>query len=206
MRAWRLLPAAARRGCCGGGGCGGPRHGPRRVLSTEAAALRNIGIMAHIDAGKTTVTERMLFYTGTERSMGDVDAGDTTTDFLAAERERGITIQSAAVTMDWAGTTINLIDTPGHGAAATSGCSPRLPLPLLTAAAAVQSTSRSRSSDRCGCLTGRWRCWTGWRGCRSRPRRSGGRLTGPASAHCCTLSSRLRLEALPLPLTPSSRF
>ncbi|KAH0628023.1 hypothetical protein JD844_008679 [Phrynosoma platyrhinos] len=70
--------------------------------------------MAHIDAGKTTTTERMLYYSGYTRTLGDVDDGDTVTDFMAQERERGITIQSAAVTFDWKGYRINLIDTPGH--------------------------------------------------------------------------------------------
>uniref|UniRef100_A0A673CF19 Ribosome-releasing factor 2, mitochondrial n=1 Tax=Sphaeramia orbicularis TaxID=375764 RepID=A0A673CF19_9TELE len=76
--------------------------------------IRNIGIMAHIDAGKTTTTERMLYYSGYIRALGDVDDGDTVTDFMAQERERGITIQSAAVTFDWKSHRINLIDTPGH--------------------------------------------------------------------------------------------
>uniref|UniRef100_A0A8C9A903 Ribosome-releasing factor 2, mitochondrial n=1 Tax=Prolemur simus TaxID=1328070 RepID=A0A8C9A903_PROSS len=76
--------------------------------------IRNIGIMAHIDAGKTTTTERILYYSGYTRSLGDVDDGDTVTDFMAQERERGITIQSAAVTFDWKGYRVNLIDTPGH--------------------------------------------------------------------------------------------
>ncbi|XP_043743804.1 ribosome-releasing factor 2, mitochondrial isoform X3 [Cervus elaphus] len=70
--------------------------------------------MAHIDAGKTTTTERILYYSGYTRSLGDVDDGDTVTDFMAQERERGITIQSAAVTFDWKGHRVNLIDTPGH--------------------------------------------------------------------------------------------
>ncbi|MGH0181630.1 UNVERIFIED_CONTAM: hypothetical protein FKN15_007488 [Acipenser sinensis] len=69
--------------------------------------------MAHIDAGKTTTTERMLYYSGYTRALGDVDDGDTVTDFMAQERERGITIQSAAVTFDWKDHRINLIDTPG---------------------------------------------------------------------------------------------
>ncbi|KAI4893036.1 hypothetical protein NFI96_020155 [Prochilodus magdalenae] len=76
--------------------------------------IRNIGIMAHIDAGKTTTTERMLYYSGYTRALGDVDDGDTVTDYMAQERERGITIQSAAVTFDWKEHRINLIDTPGH--------------------------------------------------------------------------------------------
>uniref|UniRef100_A0A8C5FPE6 Ribosome-releasing factor 2, mitochondrial n=1 Tax=Gadus morhua TaxID=8049 RepID=A0A8C5FPE6_GADMO len=77
-------------------------------------SIRNIGIMAHIDAGKTTTTERMLYYSGFTRSLGDVDDGDTVTDFMVQERERGITIQSATVTFDWKTHRINLIDTPGH--------------------------------------------------------------------------------------------
>ncbi|XP_020768785.1 ribosome-releasing factor 2, mitochondrial isoform X2 [Odocoileus virginianus] len=84
------------------------------IISPPIAKIRNIGIMAHIDAGKTTTTERILYYSGYTRSLGDVDDGDTVTDFMAQERERGITIQSAAVTFDWKGYRINLIDTPGH--------------------------------------------------------------------------------------------
>ncbi|KAM4527416.1 ribosome-releasing factor 2, mitochondrial isoform 2-T2 [Odontesthes bonariensis] len=86
----------------------------RAVVSPDISKIRNIGIMAHIDAGKTTTTERMLYYSGYTRSLGDVDDGDTVTDFMAQERERGITIQSAAVTFDWKSHRINLIDTPGH--------------------------------------------------------------------------------------------
>nr|XP_048297465.1 ribosome-releasing factor 2, mitochondrial isoform X1 [Myodes glareolus]XP_048297466.1 ribosome-releasing factor 2, mitochondrial isoform X1 [Myodes glareolus]XP_048297467.1 ribosome-releasing factor 2, mitochondrial isoform X1 [Myodes glareolus]XP_048297468.1 ribosome-releasing factor 2, mitochondrial isoform X1 [Myodes glareolus]XP_048297469.1 ribosome-releasing factor 2, mitochondrial isoform X1 [Myodes glareolus]XP_048297470.1 ribosome-releasing factor 2, mitochondrial isoform X1 [Myode len=84
------------------------------IISPPVAKIRNIGIMAHIDAGKTTTTERILYYSGYTRSLGDVDDGDTVTDFMAQERERGITIQSAAVTFDWKGYRVNLIDTPGH--------------------------------------------------------------------------------------------
>lgn len=75
---------------------------------------RNIGIIAHIDAGKTTTTERMLFYSGKTSTMGDVDQGDTVTDYLPSERLRGITIQLAAITIPWNGNKINIIDTPGH--------------------------------------------------------------------------------------------
>jgi elongation factor G len=76
--------------------------------------LRNIGIIAHIDAGKTTLTERMLFYSGRLHRVGSVDDGTTETDFDVEERERGITIYSACVTFYWRGMHINLIDTPGH--------------------------------------------------------------------------------------------
>ncbi len=76
--------------------------------------LRNIGIMAHIDAGKTTTTERILYYTGRKHFIGDVDEGNTTTDWMPQEKERGITIQSAATTCFWKGYRINIIDTPGH--------------------------------------------------------------------------------------------
>lgn len=76
--------------------------------------VRNIGIIAHIDAGKTTTTERILFYTGRTHRMGNVDEGTTVTDWMEQERERGITIQSAAVTTLWRDCQINIIDTPGH--------------------------------------------------------------------------------------------
>jgi elongation factor G len=81
---------------------------------SSPSALRNIGIFAHIDAGKTTVTERILFYTGRTHRMGDVDHGTTVMDWMPQERERGITIVSAATTCTWKNTTINIIDTPGH--------------------------------------------------------------------------------------------
>ncbi|MBN2324394.1 MAG: elongation factor G [Spirochaetes bacterium] len=76
--------------------------------------IRNIGIMAHIDAGKTTVTERMLFYTGRKHKIGEVHEGTTEMDWMDQEKERGITITSAATTFSWKGHRINLIDTPGH--------------------------------------------------------------------------------------------
>jgi elongation factor G len=75
---------------------------------------RNIGIAAHIDAGKTTTTERILFYSGKIHKIGDVDEGTTVTDWMVQERERGITITSAAITTTWKGYRINIIDTPGH--------------------------------------------------------------------------------------------
>jgi len=76
--------------------------------------IRNIGIIAHIDAGKTTTTERVLYYTGRTHRLGNVDEGTTVTDFMPQERERGITIQAAAITCGWRDHQINLIDTPGH--------------------------------------------------------------------------------------------
>src|SRR2546430_11399443 len=81
--------------------------------------LRNIGIIAHVDAGKTTTTERILSYSGTKHKVGNVDTGDTPTDFDPLERQKGITINSAAVSIDWADRdgnpiAINIIDTPGH--------------------------------------------------------------------------------------------
>src|SRR4030066_746022 len=75
---------------------------------------RNIGVIAHIDAGKTTTTERILFYTGKTHRLGSVDDGTTVTDWMEQERERGITIVSAAVSAEWKGYQINIIDTPGH--------------------------------------------------------------------------------------------
>jgi len=76
--------------------------------------VRNIGIIAHIDAGKTTVTERILFYTGHTYKIGEVDEGTAVMDWMVQERERGITITAAATTCDWAGHMINIVDTPGH--------------------------------------------------------------------------------------------
>src|SRR5580692_2855359 len=76
--------------------------------------LRNIGIIAHVDAGKTTTTERILYFGGSKHKSGDVDEGNTTTDFDPLEKAKGITINSAAVTVEWGDIQINLIDTPGH--------------------------------------------------------------------------------------------
>src|SRR5574341_1609937 len=85
-----------------------------RKESMDLNRVRNIGIMAHIDAGKTTTTERILFYTGQTHRMGEVDEGAATMDWMEQERERGITITSAATTCFWRRHQINLIDTPGH--------------------------------------------------------------------------------------------
>src|SRR6201984_1574492 len=75
--------------------------------------LRNIGIIAHVDAGKTTTTERILYFGGSKHKAGDVDEGNTTTDFDPLEKAKGITINSAAAPVEWGETRINLIDTPG---------------------------------------------------------------------------------------------
>ena len=82
--------------------------------ATSLDRIRNIGITAHIDAGKTTTTERILYYTGMSHKIGEVHDGNTTTDYMEQERERGITITSAAVTCEWKDHRINIIDTPGH--------------------------------------------------------------------------------------------
>ena len=81
---------------------------------TDLNKVRNIGIMAHIDAGKTTTTERILFYTGISHKIGEVHDGAATMDWMAQEQERGITITSAATTCFWDNNQINIIDTPGH--------------------------------------------------------------------------------------------
>ncbi|GAA1471868.1 Elongation factor G [Corynebacterium felinum] len=86
---------------------------PQEVLK-DLNRVRNIGIMAHIDAGKTTTTERILFYTGINRKVGETHDGASTTDWMEQEKERGITITSAAVTCFWNNNQINIIDTPGH--------------------------------------------------------------------------------------------
>src|SRR5271154_4016304 len=83
-------------------------------MARKLEQIRNIGIIAHIDAGKTTVTERMLFYSGASHRMGNVDKGTTVTDFDPEEQQRGITIRAAAVTFQWNDCVVNLIDTPGH--------------------------------------------------------------------------------------------
>jgi elongation factor G len=84
------------------------------ALGIDLAKVRNIGIMAHIDAGKTTTTERILYYTGINYKIGEVHEGAATMDWMEQEQERGITITSAATTCSWDGYTINIIDTPGH--------------------------------------------------------------------------------------------
>ena len=80
----------------------------------DLSKVRNIGFIAHIDAGKTTVTERVLFFTGETYKIGDIDDGTTVMDFMSLERERGITIGSAATNASWNNHQVNIIDTPGH--------------------------------------------------------------------------------------------
>src|SRR3954454_18480463 len=83
-------------------------------MSNDLASIRNIGIMAHIDAGKTTLTERILFYTGVSHKMGEVHEGTAVMDWMEQEQERGITITAAATTCFWRDHRVNIIDTPGH--------------------------------------------------------------------------------------------
>ena len=90
------------------------QSGSRVPKMDELDRVRNIGIMAHIDAGKTTTTERILYYTGRSHKMGEVHEGAATMDWMVQEQERGITITSAATTCFWADHRINIIDTPGH--------------------------------------------------------------------------------------------
>src|SRR6201997_3535683 len=89
----------------------------RTAIVSDASTLsmiRNIGVAAHIDAGKTTTTERILFYSGLIHRVGEVHDGTTVTDWMQQEKERGITITAAAISSQWKGKHINLIDTPGH--------------------------------------------------------------------------------------------
>ena len=83
-------------------------------MSTTLEKTRNIGIVAHVDSGKTTVSERVLYYTGLSHKIGEVHEGTAVTDWMPQERERGITITAAAITCDWNDHQINIIDTPGH--------------------------------------------------------------------------------------------
>src|SRR5207247_4710652 len=87
---------------------------PTAKATPTLERVRNIGIMAHIDAGKTTTTERILYYTGRTHKMGEVHEGGAVMDWMAQEQERGITITSAATTAFWRDFRINIIDTPGH--------------------------------------------------------------------------------------------
>src|SRR5690242_21191127 len=84
------------------------------IRSVAIDRTRNIGIIAHVDAGKTTTTERILFYSGATSRIGEVDEGSTVTDWMIQEQERSISITAAATTFGWKGHVVNLIDTPGH--------------------------------------------------------------------------------------------
>ena len=121
------------------------------------AKTRNIGIMAHIDAGKTTTTERILYYTGRNYKIGEVHEGAATMDWMVQEQERGITITSAATTCSWRDNWINIIDTPGH----------------------VDFTVEVERS--LGSSTARSPCSTPWPAWSPRPRRCGAR---PTSTTC----------------------
>ena len=90
------------------------RTDPHRLFASPLSAVRNLGILAHVDAGKTTITERILYVTGLTHKRGEVHAGTTVTDFDSQERDRGITIFAAAVSCSWDGHWLNVIDTPGH--------------------------------------------------------------------------------------------
>ncbi|MGH8874400.1 MAG: GTP-binding protein, partial [Acidimicrobiia bacterium] len=92
----------------------GERHALSHLRQVPLSRTRNIGIMAHIDAGKTTLTERILYYTGKSYKLGEVHEGAAVMDWMAQEQERGITITSAATTCVWHDHWINIIDTPGH--------------------------------------------------------------------------------------------
>src|SRR5450432_4252480 len=84
------------------------------MATLDLTKIRNLGIIAHIDAGKTTTTDHLLYYAGAKHKLGGVDEGTTETDYDPEEQQRGITIYSACVPFDWRGFTVNLIDTPGH--------------------------------------------------------------------------------------------
>ncbi len=134
-------------------------------VNTDLAKVRNIGIMAHIDAGKTTTTERILFYTGITYKIGEVHDGAATMDWMEQEQERGITITSAATTCFWKDHQINIIDTPGT------------------------STSPSRWSARCASWTALSPCSTASPASSRSPRRCGGRPPSTASRGSATSTS-----------------
>ena len=113
-----------------------------RIVSLDMT--RNVGIMAHIDAGKTTTTERILFYTGVEHKLGEVHEGGATMDWMEQEQERGITITSAATTCFWREHRVNIIDTPGH---VDFTVEVERSLRVLDGAVAVFSAARATTSN-----------------------------------------------------------
>ena len=138
--------------------------------TTPLERYRNIGIMAHIDAGKTTTTERILYYTGRSYKIGEVHEGTATMDWMEQEQERGITITSAATTCFWNDHRINIIDTPGH----------------------VDFTIEVERS--CACSTARSRCSTRSPASSRNPRRCGARPTNTA-CRASALSTRWTASA-----------
>ena len=143
---------------------------------------RNIGIAAHIDAGKTTTTERILFYTGLIHRIGDVDDGNTVTDWMEQERERGITITSAAVTCFWTQKKEEGLQSfsPACRIASTSLTPP------------ATSISPPKSSVPCACWTAPSRCSAAWPACSRNPKRSGAR---PPNTTCRASPSSTRWTA-----------
>ena len=112
---------------------------PRKV---SLEMTRNIGIMAHIDAGKTTTTERILYYTGINHKIGETHDGTATMDWMAQEQERGITITSAATTCFWKKHRINIIDTPGHVDCSVPCVCWTVPLPFCAPRVALSPSLR----------------------------------------------------------------
>ena len=129
----------------------------------DLTPVRNLGVIAHIDAGKTTTTEHLLYYAGAKHKLGGVDEGTTETDYDPEEQQRGITIYSACVPFEWRGYTVNLIDTPGH---------------VDFTAEVERSPARARRGGRA--------CSTARRGSRPSPRPCGGRRTSTASRGWCS--------------------
>ena len=150
--------------------------------------LRNIGIMAHIDAGKTTTTERILYYTGKTHKIGEVHDGAATMDWMVQEQERGVTITSAATTCFWKDHVIQIIDTPGHVSSRSS--TPRATL-----------TSRPRSSAACASSTVPLRSSTPLPAFSRSPRPSG--VRPPRTAFPASRSSTSMTASAPTSSTPS---
>ena len=157
----------------------------------DLAKVRNIGIMAHIDAGKTTTTERILYYTGINYKIGEVHDGAATMDWMEQEQERGITITSAATTCEWKDHTINIIDTPGTWTS-RSRWSARFVFSTVRSPFSMVSPAWSRSRRRSGVRP----TATAFRGCASSTRLD---RTG-ADFYMCVDMIISRLNAVPLVL------